>query len=162
VSITVEFAIESPLWASTPDAEQTVRRGIEAAIADAGPAEAEVGVVLADDARVRALNRVWLDDDKATNVLSFPAPPRPHGGPRFLGDIVLAAETIRREAAAEGKTIEDHLTHLAVHGTLHLLGFDHGRDGEAKAMEGRERRILARLGISDPYAGMETSRAEPA
>src|SRR5690606_36587771 len=98
--------------------------------------------------------------DAPTNVLSFPAPDRPHDGPRFLGDIVFALETIEREAEAEGKSRDAYLSHLAVHGVLHLLGFDHENDRDAEAMEELEREILAGLGISDPYAAGR--RTEPA
>ena len=160
MSVVVEIVIESPQWATAPGAERTIRRAIEAAVADAGPAETEIGVVLADDERIRELNRVWLGNDKATNVLSFPAPARPGGGPAFLGDIALAMETIRHESETEEKPFEHHLAHLAVHGVLHLLGFDHERDADAEIMESRERRILADLGIPDPYT--RERRTEPA
>jgi probable rRNA maturation factor len=118
--------------------------------------------MLADDARIRELNRRWRGQDKPTNVLSFPAPEGPPDDARFLGDIVLAFETVEQEARAEGKPLEHHLAHLAVHGALHLLGYDHERDSDADAMEQRERLILARLGIPDPYASAATRRTEPA
>jgi probable rRNA maturation factor len=129
---------------------------LEAALAAAGVevAEgAEVSVVLSDDARVRALNRRYRGKDSATNVLSFPAPPVAAGrlGP-MLGDIVLAAETVTKEAAAQGVTLDAHLSHLLVHGFLHLLGYDHEDDRETTVMEGLETAILGRLGIADPYA----------
>src|SRR5690606_30774609 len=103
--------------------------------------------MLADDTRIRDLNRTWRGQDKPTNVLSFPAPEGPPDDARFLGDIVLAFETVEHEARAEGKPLEHHLAHLAVHGALHLLGYDHERDSDANAMEQHERHILARLGI---------------
>ena len=162
MSVAIEFAIESPGWSASSGAEAVIRRAIDAAVADIGPVEAEVGVVLADDARIRALNRTWLGNDAATNVLSFPAPREPSGGVHFLGDIVFALETIRREAEAEEKTFEQHLAHLAVHGVLHLLGFDHERDEDAETMEARERRILTGLGIADPYAPAREHRTERA
>ncbi|HWK45379.1 MAG TPA: rRNA maturation RNase YbeY [Stellaceae bacterium] len=121
---------------------------------------ASVSLLLADDARVRELNRTYRDQDKPTNVLSFPATltrpgetPRTafEGVPLGLGDIVLAFETVTAEAAAQDKPIEHHLIHLVVHGTLHLLGYDHMTDDEAAVMEGLEVRILAGLGIADPY-----------
>jgi probable rRNA maturation factor len=139
-----------------------VRRAIEAALNEAGPSEAEIGVVLADDSEVRALNRRWRNRDESTNVLSFPAPDAPQPGRRFLGDVVFSYETIAREAHEEGKPIEHHLAHLAVHGALHLLGFDHHEDVEADAMERREQRILARLGVPDPYAPIAARRTETA
>ena len=112
-----------------------------------GPAGAELSLVLADDATVRALNKQWRRQDKPTNVLSFPG-----GDPIMLGDVIVAFETVRREAADQGKTLGDHLSHLVVHGVLHLLGHDHVQDCDADVMEGLERRVLAGLGIADPYA----------
>jgi probable rRNA maturation factor len=163
VTVVIEIAVESEAWRQMSGAERTVRQAIEAAVSDAGPTSAEVGVVLTDNARIRDLNRTWLGNDKATNVLSFPAPgAAPASETRFLGDVVLALETILREAEDEQKPFERHLAHLAVHGTLHLLGFDHADEQDAEAMEERERRILARLGIPDPYASSGEPRAEPA
>ena len=116
----------------------------------------EVTIVLTDDADIRALNKTHRGIDKATNVLSFPAyapdEPQPPGVAAPLGDIVLAYETIAREAEAQGKAFTDHLTHLIIHGTLHLLGHDHEEDDEAEAMEALEVRILDGLGIKNPYA----------
>jgi probable rRNA maturation factor len=151
----IDLTVESPLWTHAPGAAATVRRAIgEAAreIAKAQPAAGEVAVVLTDDAAIRALNHRWRNLDAATNVLSFPASGtfRRPGAP--LGDIVIAYETAAREAAAECRPLGDHLAHLAVHGFLHLLGYDHESDEAADAMEGLERTILARLGVSDPYA----------
>jgi probable rRNA maturation factor len=160
MSVAIEFAIESPAWNASSGAEGVICRAIDAAVSDIGPIEAEVGVVLANDARIRALNRTWLGSDTATNVLSFPAPREPDSGARFLGDLVFAFETIQREAEVEEKTFEQHLAHLAVHGVLHLLGFNHERDEDAETMEGRERRILAGLGIADPYAPACERRTE--
>jgi probable rRNA maturation factor len=130
------------------------------------PAGAEVSVVLADDARVQELNRIYRGQDKPTNVLSFAnledvhAPDLPDGEPVLLGDVVLARETVLAEARAQGKTPGDHLSHLCVHGLLHLLGYDHMADAEAETMEALERRVLAGLGIADPYA-LAASTAEP-
>lgn len=104
-------------------------------------------MALADDKRVRALNARDRKQDKPTNVLSYPS-----GERDFLGDIVLARQTVWREARSQGKEPADHLAHLVVHGTLHLLGYDHeASEAEAERMEARERRILAKLGIADPY-----------
>jgi probable rRNA maturation factor len=113
--------------------------------------------VLGDDVMVRDLNRQFRDRDEATNVLSFAtldddSAPTPDDGPVLLGDVIVAYETTAAEAAADGKTIAAHLSHLVVHGVLHLLGQDHIEDGEAEEMEALERRILAELGIPDPYA----------
>jgi probable rRNA maturation factor len=162
VSALIDISIESPRWADFPAAEQTVRGAIGAALVAVEIDGAEVSIVLADDARIRELNRTWLGKDKATNVLSFPSPGGPSSEPRFLGDIVLAFETIEREAGTEGKPLAHHVAHLAVHGVLHLLGYDHERDSEAEKMERRERIILAQLGIADPYAPAEERRTKTA
>ena len=126
-------------------------------------ASGEVSVVLTDDAAIRALNRHWRQIDKPTNVLSFPATrrgPMPNGMPRLLGDIVIAYETIAREAAAEHKPLLHHLAHLAVHGFLHLVGYDHDSDEAADEMERLEAKILARLDVPDPYVARP--RPDPA
>jgi probable rRNA maturation factor len=114
---------------------------------------AEASVVLGDDALVRALNRTYRGQDKPTNVLSFPFQVPP-GGARngILGDVVLAAETVAREAAERGIPPVHHLQHLVIHGLLHLLGFEHDADAEAETMERLETEILATLAIADPYA----------
>ena len=122
----------------------------------AGPALGTVTVVVDDDARIRELNRLWRGFDKPTNVLSFPSPDTQPGPARTLGDIAISYETAAREAAAEDKSFADHIAHLSVHGFLHLLGYDHESDDDAEEMEGLERAILARIGISDPYVVRET------
>lgn len=113
---------------------------------------AEVSVVLTDDAEQRQLNSQWRGIDKSTNVLSFPQlePFSPIAG--LVGDITLARETVQREADEMGITFEAHFVHLVVHGFLHLLGYDHIEDDDATEMEDLETRILASLGIADPYA----------
>ena len=118
------------------------------------PAEpVEISLVFTDDAAIRTVNRDWRGQDKPTNVLSFPVFPLVPGGRPgpMLGDIVLAEETLRREALDLGIPFDDHLTHLLVHGFLHLFGYDHMTDEEAAVMEGLETRILAELGLADPY-----------
>lgn len=123
----------------------------------------EIVVRLTDDAEVRALNRDYRHKDRPTNVLSFPMVPpdligtlaSTEGGEMLLGDIVLARETCAREAKERGVPIEAHATHLIVHGTLHLLGYDHMRDDEAEIMESLERQIMATLGLHDPYEPVE-------
>ena len=155
----IDFDIQSPLWDALPGAETAVREALAAA-AELTPSSGEMSVVLADDAAVRALNRDWRKIDKPTNVLSFPADaPEIPGVPPLLGDVIVAYETLAREAADEGKPVLHHLAHLAVHGYLHLLGYDHETDSEADAMEGLERQILARLHIADPYGASEPGNA---
>jgi probable rRNA maturation factor len=117
-----------------------------------------VSLLFTSDAVIQKLNQKWRGKDKPTNVLSFPAGDSLGGSPaengvEFLGDIALALETVQREAVDEGKTFEHHLTHLLVHGFLHLCGYDHETgDEDADEMETLERAILARLAIADPYA----------
>lgn len=112
-----------------------------------------IAIVFGDDREARALNRTFRGKDAPTNVLSFPATnPTLTGEPAHLGDIVLAGETVAAEAAADGKTLKDHAVHLVLHGFLHLRGYDHEAEAEAEDMEALERAVLARLGISDPYA----------
>jgi probable rRNA maturation factor len=155
----IDFQVQSPLWDAQPAAEQTMRAAIAAA-AERVPADGEMSVVLTDDAAIQALNRDWRSIDKPTNVLSFPATaPKVKGMPVPLGDVVVAYETLAREAAEEDKPVLHHLAHLAVHGYLHLMGYDHQTDSEAEAMEGMEREILDRLGIADPYRAHETGAA---
>lgn len=131
-----------------PGVERLVRRAARAAVAGARRVRARsLTVALADDKAVRALNARDRKKDKPTNVLSYPS-----GETAFLGDMVLARQTVWREARAQKKSPADHVTHLVVHGTLHLLGYDHETgDADAERMEALERRILARLGIADPY-----------
>ena len=130
-------------------------KAVLAALAGARPkikGAAEISVLLTDDAEQRQLNAQWRGKDSATNVLSFPQidPFAPVMG--LLGDITLARETLEHEAADLGKSLEDHFTHLMVHGFLHILGYDHIDEAEALQMEGLETQILAGLGIDDPYA----------
>jgi probable rRNA maturation factor len=158
VSLTIEVVTEAPAWEGLPAAEALARRAAEAALASERVREGELAILLADDARMRALNREHRGIDKATNVLSFPAA-KVADDARALGDLVLAYETLTQEAAAEGKPLSDHLMHLVVHGTLHLLGFDHMREADADIMEARERQILAALGVPDPYAERERAGA---
>jgi probable rRNA maturation factor len=131
-----------------PAVERLVRRAARAAVAGARRAgRRSLNVALADDRRVRTLNARDRDKDRPTNVLSYPS-----GERAFLGDVVLARQTVWREARAQKKTPADHVVHLVVHGTLHLLGYDHETsNGDAERMEALERRILKGLGIADPY-----------
>jgi probable rRNA maturation factor len=160
-----EVLVVADCWTAEPDAEAVIARAIEAAasMVDADTGDAELAVMLTDDAGIRTLNLNWRGIDKPTNVLSFPAlqPPtgrEPDDAPRMLGDIAIAYETTRREADQEQKPFSHHLSHLAVHGFLHLVGYDHEKDGEAEVMESLERDVLAQLGIPDPYADQDRER----
>ncbi|BAM86069.1 conserved hypothetical protein [Bradyrhizobium oligotrophicum S58] len=159
---TTEVIVAADCWQDQPDAEDVIHRAIAAAaeMVDADVGDAEIAVMLTDDQGIRTLNSNWRGIDKATNVLSFPAlqPTGPRGdddAPRMLGDIAIAYETMRREADEEQKPFDHHLSHLTVHGFLHLIGYDHETDDEAEEMEALEREILAHLGIADPYADRE-------
>lgn len=149
----IEIVTQSPFWKEQRNAKALLRRAITEAAAMVPTTQGELAIVLTDDAAIRALNRAWRCNDTATNVLSFPAegPRAAPGTPRLLGDIVIAYETTEREARAEHKPFAHHLAHLAVHGFLHLAGYDHQADDEADAMEKLETLILARLAIPDPY-----------
>jgi probable rRNA maturation factor len=147
----VDVLVQSPLWDDQPSAAQIVESAIAAAAAQIAALPGEVAVLLADDESIRALNRDWRKIDKPTNVLSFPAPRAAGTALPHLGDIVIAYETVARESAEEGKAFAHHLAHLAVHGFLHLMGYDHGTDSDAEAMERLETAILARLDVPDPY-----------
>ncbi len=153
--LSVEVAWLAPGWADAPlDAtrlEQAATAAFQAVAAGLG---AEMALILADDAHVRTLNRTWRGQDKATNVLAFPTGERAQaGGPdALLGDVVLALETVAREAADSGIPLQQHACHLAVHGLLHLLGYDHESDRAAVRMEALETAILTGLGWPDPHA----------
>jgi probable rRNA maturation factor len=142
--------VEDPAWTGLGDVEALAARAVAAAFTGK---PCTVSVLLTNDVEIRALNKEFRKKDKATNVLSFPASlmPVPPGEMAHLGDIVLAFETVAAEATSANKPLADHVTHLIVHGTLHLLGHDHEDDAEADKMEQKERDILATLGIADPY-----------
>jgi probable rRNA maturation factor len=146
----IDVLVESELWKEHKDAGSFARRAITEAAAVLSTPSAELAIVLADDSAIRLLNRAWRGVAAATNVLSFPAK-RAGGEPLLIGDIVLAYETIAAEARAEGKPFAHHVAHLAVHGFLHLLGYDHVRNKDAETMERLEREVLRRLAIPDPY-----------
>ncbi len=149
--LVIDCHVEAGTWDEASDgvARRAARAAWQACVS--GDEEVELSIVLADDALVQHLNKTWRGKDQPTNVLSFPAGENT-AGIDHLGDIVLALETITREAREQDKKPADHLTHLVVHGMLHLLGYDHEDDDEAEEMEALERRILAGLGIADPYA----------
>jgi probable rRNA maturation factor len=163
----LEIALEADEeWDSSPSWEPLIRKAAEAAIAESAfpqladsSRSIELSVRLAGDEEVRALNAHWRGKDKTTNVLSFPMAEtyeleeadddRPGG--IMLGDLILARGVCEREAAEKGLSVEQHATHLLVHGTLHLLGYDHVAESDAADMEAREVKALARLGIGNPY-----------
>jgi len=162
----LDIAIDAdPEWDSSGGWDSLVRRAAEAAIAESAfpqlassPRAIELSVRLTGDDEVQALNAEWRGKDKPTNVLSFPqmetneiGTAGTDGPDLMLGDVVLAREVCEREAAEKAIPLEEHAAHLVVHGTLHLLGYDHHDDDSADDMESREIRALARLGIADPY-----------
>jgi probable rRNA maturation factor len=159
ISLQIDFRQEDMAWDAVADAHALLEKSLRAAWldADGGGGQAEVSVLLADDDTLQALNRDWRGKDNPTNVLSFPAPEiaLPGAGspqPRHLGDIAMSYQTLAREAERDGKSLGHHLQHLAIHGMLHLQGYDHETDDEAEEMEALERRLLAELGVPDPYA----------
>ena len=158
-----EILVTADCWQSETDAEAVIHRAIEAAAetVEADVSDAELAIMLTDDNGIRILNKNWRGIDKPTNVLSFPAlqpagPSGPDDAPRMLGDIAIAYETMRREADGEQKPFDHHLSHLTVHGFLHLIGYDHEDDAEAEIMEALEVKILAQLGIPNPYADRDS------
>ena len=170
----ISFSLESGDWeTAAADVERLTDAAARAAFEAAekpeildGDTPVEMRLVLADDALVQTLNRDYRDKDKPTNVLSFAllddlddtdestddVLARDEGMPILIGDVILAFETVQREALEQGKSFEDHLTHLVIHGVLHLLGYDHQSDPDADRMERLETSILARMGIADPYS----------
>lgn len=160
--MTIDCSVEDPRWKAIEGLAQIAtnatleRLGLE-------PSVFEISVLACDDARIASLNADFRGKSRPTNVLSWPSeergavtdgemPVMPQVGPdNALGDIAIAYDTCAREAAEAGKTIRDHTIHLLIHGTLHLLGFDHERDRDATLMEGLETEILGKMGIADPY-----------
>ena len=150
----IEIEVEDAAWTvALPDVESVVLRAATAAL---GAVEGDLVVLLSDDAGVQDLNQRFRDKDRPTNVLSFPAAESafPH-----LGDVVLGFAYCAAEADAQGKSLSDHLSHLVVHGVLHLLGRDHEAEAEAEEMEAEKREILASLGVADPYAAEQEATA---
>lgn len=155
-ALVIDTLVASKHWRTVANVKAIVRQAvIQAAATTLSTTKAELAIVLTDDSAIRLLNRNWRGVDAATNVLSFPARApgagNNAGGKKHLGDIVLAFETIAREAQSERKPFAHHVAHLAVHGFLHLVGYDHQHDQEALAMERTERDILRQLAIPDPY-----------
>jgi probable rRNA maturation factor len=159
VTPSIDLSVEAGDWPQ----EEVLTAWFDAAVSAAVSATGvnlslgEVSVVLTDDARMRAINREHRGQDKPTNVLSFPALDREGLArlagkhPFLLGDLVFALPTVKREADAGQISLHHHMSHLIVHGFLHLLGYDHEQDDQADAMQALETRILATLGIADPY-----------
>jgi probable rRNA maturation factor len=151
------LAIEAEGWPQVKELEALVQTALltaEKELSLSPEYPTEVSFLFTDDLTIRGINNEWRGKDKPTNVLSFPAfPLRPGMAPKpLLGDIVIALETVQREAIEEQKSFENHLTHMIVHGLLHLLGYDHETDDDAEQMEHLERHILETLAIPDPYA----------
>jgi probable rRNA maturation factor len=151
------LAIEAEGWPREAHLEALVVAALSAAEHELGISRdhpSEVSFLFTDDATIQGINMEWRGKDSPTNVLSFPAfQLRPGMAPKpLLGDIILALETVQREAKEEHKPFDNHLSHLIIHGLLHLLGYDHETDNDAEVMEGLERKILSALAIPDPYA----------
>jgi len=154
----LDIIVDSPLWQAQRGVKAVLRGAIAEAASMAATTGGELAIVLTDDSAIRTLNRDWRGKDQPTNVLSFPAhddfraaPPAGAPRPRLLGDIVIAYETMAREALTERRPFRHHLAHLAVHGFLHLVGHDHEAEAEAEAMEALEIAVLARLNVPNPY-----------
>ena len=148
----LDISIDDREWRVVPNLRKLARTAVLAVLPDDDVA---IGLLFTSDARIAEINGQWRGKASPTNVLSFPVSsglPVPKGEPRPLGDIALAYGVISREALAQKKPFGHHVTHLIVHGALHLLGYDHETDSEAEAMEAREIMILAGLGIENPYA----------
>ena len=166
MSAPFDLTVTSDLWEPADAWRETLSLAFDACARDAGidwPGR-EISVLLCDDAAIRGLNRDWRRQDKATNVLSFPAVTTSIASAAMLrdmplGDIAIAYETSANEARADGKRFEHHVMHLAIHGALHLIDFDHETEEDAERMEAVERRILAGLGIADPYRDSEPAKA---
>ncbi|MEZ5792250.1 MAG: rRNA maturation RNase YbeY [Nitratireductor sp.] len=154
----IDIDVRCQGWPDEARLMETIHASVTAAIETAGlnfPDGAELSLVFTGDADMQEINRQWRGIDKPTNVLSFPGDDIQPGeaAGQMLGDIVFALETLEREARLEDKLFDHHLRHLVVHGFLHLFGYDHMTDEDARVMENLERDALARMGIEDPYAG---------
>lgn len=154
--ILIECQIEAGNWPAGETLERLSAKAVGAAVAEmqlSGQNPSELSLLFTDDSQIEQLNKNWRGQEKPTNVLSFPVVAATPGTALepMLGDIILSFETVGREAALENKPFDHHLTHLIVHGFLHLLGYDHQTEIEAGQMEALEQRILRRLAIPDPY-----------
>lgn len=168
----VDVTIRDEAWTkAVPDAParcvQAARAALESGLEEPdGTGPFEVSVVLTDDSEVRTFNRGYRGRDEATNVLSFAAldgesGPGTEGAPVMLGDVLLAFGVVQAEALREGKDLAEHMSHLVVHGVLHLLGYDHMEEAEAERMEKLESTVLRGLGLSDPWAGDPSDGVPP-
>ncbi len=160
MKLLLEISAPCVLWRRLHRARALARDTIAACVAESGfDARSELCLRLTDDAEVQKLNARWRGFDRPTNVLSFPAAPAKLAtAASVLGDILLAYETVAREAEEADASFADHYRHLVAHGFLHLIGYDHRTDEEAERMEDLEKRVLARLGVADPYAGVTVQR----
>jgi probable rRNA maturation factor len=157
--VAISVAVAQDAWREAiGDPLPLLRRAASAAVAEVRRVRRSratwtpvVDVALMDDRAIRKLNKTYRGKDKPTNVLSFPSGEVSEGKRRRLGDVAIALGTVKREAKAQGKSVEDHVTHLMVHAVLHLLGYDHEADPDAEEMEAIERKALAALDIADPY-----------
>lgn len=149
--ISLAIEIEDSRWQGIAGIENLLKKAAAATLS--GQEAHEIACLLTDDQSMQDINKQWRGQGKPTNVLSFPAAKMglPEGQPQPLGDIVMAFDTIQQEAHESGKSLDHHISHLMVHGVLHLLGYDHHTEEDAEVMESRERAILGTLGISDPY-----------
>ncbi len=149
--MTFEFSVQSAPWKNLRGLKSLTTKAVAAALPKSE--KRRPVIIFVSDKTIRTLNNNWRGLDKPTNVLSFPAAemPSPKGTAKPLGDVILSYGVVKKEAKAQGKSMSHHTSHLIVHGVLHLLGYDHENDSDAEKMERRERLILKRLGISDPY-----------
>lgn len=168
-SPSIEIVVEAGEWPPEKELQRLAERAAEATFASlkglsprpGAPSQGgresalEISVLLTNDEGMRRLNKRYRRIDAPTNVLSFPPASGPHSAGPLLGDVVLAAETVRRQAALAEKALEEHMAHLLVHGVLHLLGYDHEAADEAEEMEELERVALRKMGIADPYAALQ-------
>ncbi len=165
MSVITDLLVEEEAWGEESFWRGIADKAFAQSLAHMGTSVregAEISLLLCNDARMRLLNRDWRRQDKPTNVLSFPVP-GPLASAFVLGDIAVSHETALREAKEEGKIFVDHVTHLLVHGFLHLLGYDHENDADAERMESLESQILAGMNVADPYSdNMNPEQAIPA
>ena len=150
----IDVNLAAPAWRRVADLENLAKACVRQSLAASGAALAsncEVSVTFCDDETIRVLNSEWRGKDQATNVLSFPTPGAIDRKP-LLGDVIIAYETVTREAEEQGKTLRAHAAHMVAHGFLHLIGYDHETPADAERMEALERKIASALGFPDPYA----------